>query len=315
MIIARTPLRISFFGGGTDIPAFYKTYGCTIVGTAINKYTYALVLPRWDRKIWIEYNGHQEVVQSIDEIKHDLIREAARMTHMGDGFEVKTLASIPSEGSGLGSSSSITLSLLNAFHTYQGNQVSHLTMIKEAIAIEIEILQKPIGIQDHYLCALGGSNRLYIDPGYDPPVDIMPLPFLKEEEPNLHLFYTGIARKAEDILNDQVSQMTDHLSEWQALRDVSNMHSPFWNKLYMDWEIKKKLSDKITTPGIDYMCNLAMSGGAMACKLLGAGGGGYLLVYCYPHDYQHLKSLMKDYLEMPFRFEPYGSKIILNCSD
>lgn len=216
MIIAKTPLRISYFGGATDIPEYYRKFGGKILGSAIDKFTYALVVKRYDDKIWLGYTK-QEIVNSIDEIEHSLIRECARLTGMSKGFEVKTFADIPSEGSGLGSSSSITVSLLNAFYTYMGKQIGMEKLAEDACHIELDILQKPIGKQDQYLCALGGTRKVTFtnsgkcDTILNEEID------LSEQEKYLHLFYTGITRKADVILENQIRNMYDSYPMYDEL--------------------------------------------------------------------------------------------------
>jgi D-glycero-alpha-D-manno-heptose-7-phosphate kinase len=311
MIISRTPLRVSFFGGGTDIPKYYNYYGGKILGTAIDKYTYAFVAPRYDDKIYVGYTK-QEVVNSVDEIEHSLVRECAIMTGMKKAFEVKTLADIPSEGSGLGSSSSITVSLLNAFYAYQGKQVSLDRLAEEACRIEIDILNKPIGKQDQYLCALGGTKRiLFTDNGINDTISYKSVD-LSEEEKYLHLFYTGITRKSDPILSNQITNMDYNVDKYEKLKYLVDSKDSFHARLLDSWNIKKELSTMISNPEIEEMIETAKHGGAWAWKILGAGGGGFLLTYSNPKDYDDLKLSMKNYRELPFKFESHGSKIIFN---
>jgi len=311
LIISKSPLRISYFGGSTDIFSYYRKFGGKILGSAIDKFTYAFVHPRYDNKICVGYTK-QETVDSIEEIQHDLVREAARLTGMKNGFEVKTLADIPSEGSGLGSSSSITISLLNAFYTYLGKQVGLEKLAEDACRIEIDILKKPIGKQDQYLCALGGTRKItFTNSGrYD--TIINEEIDLSDQERHLHLFYTGITRKADTILNNQIENMPDKYPMYEKLKKIVDSHEPFDKRLLDSWNIKKELSPLISNPEIETMINIASNSGALAWKILGAGGGGFLLVYVYPSDYQDFKLAMEDYKELPFRFEPFGSRIIFN---
>jgi D-glycero-alpha-D-manno-heptose-7-phosphate kinase len=309
MIISQTPLRMSWFGGGTDLPYYYEKYGGRIVGTAIDKFTYVLVTKRYDDKIYVGYTK-QEIVDKIEEIQHDLVRETAKLTGMTNGFEVKTFADIPSEGSGLGSSSSITVGLLNAFYTYLGKQVPQTDLAKEAAEIEIKMLGKPIGIQDQYLCALGGDRILDIkNNGHVLSVKAG----LQEQEKFLHMFYTGITRKADTILQDQNKRIEEHLEDYHELKKLTfDNGTSFSERLKKDWEIKKKLSPLICTPDIDLMCKKADQGKAESYKILGAGGGGFLLVYCQPENYKYLQESMKDYKELKFKFESFGTRIIFN---
>lgn len=308
MIISQTPLRISFVGGGTDLPAYYRKFGGKVISTAIDKFVYVLITSRYDDKIVAGYSK-QEVVNSIDEIHHDLIREVARMVGLVNGFEVKTIADIPSEGSGLGSSSAITVGLLNAFYAYRGIQVSSFRLAEEACKIEIDILKNPIGKQDQYSCAVGGYNAITFNK--DDTVDIAGL---KEDVlfQDFLLFSTGMQRKSSTILLEQNHLLDYKLELYHALRSLVGEQKPLYELITRDWEIKKQLAPNITNPEIESMIETARSGGVTGYKILGAGGGGFLLVYC-PREYQsELRRIMSSYRELPFKSESSGSRIIFN---
>lgn len=308
MIISQTPLRISFVGGGTDLPAYYRKFGGKVVSTAIDKFVYVLITSRYDDRIVAGYSK-QEIVNSINDIQHDLIRETARMVGLVNGFEVKTMADIPSEGSGLGSSSAITVGLLNAFYAYRGIQVSSFRLAEEACKIEIDVLKNPIGKQDQYSCAMGGYNAITFNK--DDTVDIVNL---KEDVifQDFLLFGTGMQRKSSAILLEQNYLLDSKIELYHALKLLSCEQKPLYELITRDWEIKKRLAPNITNPEIETMIEIARSGGVTGYKILGAGGGGFLLVYC-PREYQsELRRIMSSYRELPFKSESSGSRIIFN---
>jgi D-glycero-alpha-D-manno-heptose-7-phosphate kinase len=309
MIISQTPLRVSLLGGGTDLPEwFYKEPGY-VVGSSIDKYVYIILTKRFDKKIYIGYSK-QEIVDSVDEIQHDLVREAAKFAGMTNGFEVKTMSDIPSGGSGLGSSSAILVGLLKAFYEYQNRDIENLTIAGAAHYIEREVLGRSVGTQDHYLTALGGINKIKFT------FNSVVKTSLDISDINLYMFYTGITRNANDILSEQCKTINEYTE--LIYRDMANLALNFNNEqdlsrsIKLNWEFKKKLHPNITNPEIEKMCNLAEAGGAWAWKILGAGGGGFLLVYCPHQNIDNLRIVMKDYRELPFKFTKYGTRIIFN---
>jgi D-glycero-alpha-D-manno-heptose-7-phosphate kinase len=324
MIISQTPLRISLCGGGTDFKDYYSLHGGVVLSTAIDKYVYVIVKERFDEKIYIDY-AKKEVVDSIDEIKHDLVREAARKAGMTTGFEATMLADIPSEGSGLGSSSSLTVGLLNSFYHYQGIQPTAEQLAKEACEIEIDILKKPIGKQDQYIAAYGGIS--FIKFNEDDTVEIERINIqngLKRKlGSNLLLFFTNVTRKADTILTEQREKISDRIEYHNQIKSLAcKAKEVIENKkidkigslLSENWKLKKELSSNITNELIEKMYDKAMQGGASGAKVSGAGGGGFLLTYCKRDKQDSLREAMAEYREMPFLLEPYGSKIIFNYS-
>jgi D-glycero-alpha-D-manno-heptose-7-phosphate kinase len=324
MIISQTPLRISLCGGGTDFKDYYSLHGGVVLSTAIDKYVYVIVKERFDEKIYIDY-AKKEVVDSIDEIKHDLVREAARKAGMTTGFEATMLADIPSEGSGLGSSSSLTVGLLNSFYHYQGIQPTAEQLAKEACEIEIDILKKPIGKQDQYIAAYGGIS--FIKFNEDDTVEIERINIqngLKRKlGSNLLLFFTNVTRKADTILTEQREKISDRIEYHNQIKCLAcKAKEVIENKkidkigslLSENWKLKKELSSNITNELIEKMYDKAMQGGASGAKVSGAGGGGFLLTYCKRDKQDSLREAMAEYREMPFLLEPYGSKIIFNYS-
>ncbi len=324
MLITQTPLRISLAGGGTDLPGFYRKHGGAVLSTAIDKYIFVIINERYDEKIYIDYS-RKEIVDSIDEIEHDLVREAARITGMTNGFEIAMMADIPSEGSGLGSSSSVTVGLLNAFYHYLGVQPSAERLAREACMIEIEILGRPIGRQDQYIAAYGGFRTIEFSrgPENEDLVQTSPVSISSEQVrrlgSNLLLFFTSIVRKSSSILTEQQERIVDTTAAHQAIRDLvfeaergilSDDHDRIGSILKRNWELKKSLASGVTNSQIDEMVSTALSNGATGVKISGAGGGGFLLCYA-PRDHQdRLRGALSAYREMPFMFEPFGSRVI-----
>ena len=322
MIISQTPLRVSICGGGTDLKEFYCKENGFVLSTAIDKYVFVIVKERFDDKIYVDY-AKKEVVDNIDEIKHDLVREAAKKSGIFNGFEVAMLADIPSEGSGLGSSSSLTVGLLNAFYHYQGIQPTAEQLAREACEIEIDILGKPIGKQDQYIAAYGGlSSFRFLRDGTVETTRLKLASNLKRLfGSNLLLFFTGVTRQASSILTEQKANLTD---KHELLFEIKNLAIEAKDDLFAgdvdkiglilakNWELKKQLSSNISNDFIDEMYQKAMRGGSLGAKISGAGGGGFLLTYCKRKNQDTLRESMKDYREFPFLLEPFGSKIIFN---
>ncbi len=322
MIITQTPLRVSIAGGGTDLSGYYRKRGGCVVSTAIDKFIYVIINPRYDDMIYVDYS-RKEIVRSVDEIEHELVREAARMTGMTNGFEVAMMADIPSEGSGLGSSSSLTVGLLNAFYQYRGEQVGAERLAQEACRIEIDILGKPIGRQDQYIAAYGGLCAFEFRPDDTVGVERLTLePSAKRRmESNLLLFFTNIVRKASSVLTEQRERINDTIEYHDAIKELAvevraalaeGTFDVIGSALHRNWELKKQLANGVTNEGIDAMYALAQAGGALGGKIAGAGGGGFLMLYCRTPEHDRLRDTLAAYREMPFLFEPYGSRVIFN---
>jgi len=322
MIITQTPLRISFAGGGTDLAAYYAEREGFVVSTAIDKFAYVIVKERFDDQIFLNYMK-KEIRADVAEIEHELIREAMRKTGVERGVEVTLLSDIPSEGAGLGSSSSFTVGLLNAFHMYQGEQVTAEQLAREACEIEIERLGKPIGKQDQYIAAYGGLRSFRFR--RDDRVEVRRLPLeprqLRELDARLHLLFTGRTRKADVILSEQKAKTGDRSAELDGIKQLAEELVPSLQggdfdrlgaMLHQNWELKRKLASGISDGAIDEMYARARSHGALGGKICGAGGGGFLLVYCPLERQERLEKGMRDYRAMPFRLEPDGSKVIFN---
>ncbi|MEN6392658.1 MAG: GHMP kinase [Anaerolineaceae bacterium] len=322
MIIVQTPLRVSFFGGGTDFPEFYLEEGGGVLTSAIDKYIFVTVKPRFDNKLRIGYT-RTEMVDSVDEIQHELIREALRKTGTWQGIEVTTMGDIPSAGSGLGSSSAVTVGALHALYALLGDLVQAERLAKEACEIEIETLNKPIGIQDQYIAAFGGLR--FIEFKADGAVNCERIELNINQKrylnDNLMLFYTGISRQSDTILTEQKRNIKESKS---LLRQMGHMAYQVKNELrvgnidaigeFLDeaWRLKKQLASRITNENIDAMYKSAREAGAVGGKITGAGGGGFLLLYCHHDKQEVVRKALQGYQELPFNLEHDGSKVIFN---
>lgn len=322
MIISQTPLRISICGGGTDLKDYYGMREGFVVSTTIDKYAYVIIKRRFDDLIYVNYTK-KEIVKDINEIQHELVCEAAKKAGLHNGFEVTMLSDIPSKGSGLGSSSSFTVGLLNAFYQYTGIQVTSERLAQESCEIEIDICGKPIGKQDQYISAYGGLKSIAFKKNDDVVVKSVnaSTEIIRKLMSNLLLFYTNITRQSSEILSEQKANIKDKLAYhdkikflgYQALEIIeSGRIDDIGHLLAANWEMKKKLASNITNKTIDRMYELGIEAGAIGGKVAGAGGGGFLLMYCQKAHQDQLQSAMKDYREIPFGYEPHGSRIIFN---
>lgn len=325
MIISKTPLRASFFGGGSDFKEYYENsrfgYG-SVISTALNMHVYITVNQKFDDLIRVVYNGN-ELVHSVDEIKHNIIREALKLTGIEKGIEVIYMADIPLSGAGIGlaSSSALAVGVLNALHAYKGEYVSPEQLAKEACHIEIDCLGQKIGIQDQYAVAYGGIHRYRFCS--DGSVSVTPLVCRKETKDRLFqhlmLFFTGNTRDSRQILQEQTQTMEskramlDDLVEtvdktYQALAD--GKPEVWGEELDRTWEIKKQFAGGVSNDMIDGMYRAAKDAGAAGGKILGAGGGGFLLLYVPPHKQDAVRQALGGYREVPFGTDAQGSRII-----
>lgn len=319
MIISQTPLRISFLGGNTDFREYFNEFGGLCLSATIDKYIYCIVKKRFDDKIIVNYSI-KETVDNVDELKHDLVRESLKFLEIEKGIEISFLADIPTEGTGLGSSSAVTVGLLNALHTYLGDSVGSHQIASEACEIEIDILGKPIGVQDQYAVSLGGLRTLKFE--YNGITsDRIPLSesILEDFNNSLMLLYTGITRKSEDILSSLNIKDNTHLLHKNKLMARDGAESlktgdlnQFGEILDYYWMTKKRLSNKVSNSKIDEMYQTAMDAGAIGGKIIGAGGGGFLLTMYPANKRAKIRKSLQNYKELPFRFSQSGSKIIFN---
>jgi len=322
MIITQTPLRISFVGGGTDFADFYRKEGGAVLSTAIDKYVFVIVKERFDDKIYLNWMK-KEIVDSVDEIEHELIREAMKKTGVLKGVEITTLSDIPAEGSGLGSSSSLTVGLLHALYLHAGRLVDVETLAREACEIEIDILGKPIGKQDQYIAAYGGLKHIEFKNNdsvaiTSPKVDSE---FLNQLDSQLMLFFTGKTRSSSEILTKQQKAIESTFEILKKMRDQSNQLFQSFKKgkvddlgkaLSLGWQYKKQLADGITNREIDQMYLQALKVGAIGGKVAGAGGGGFLLLFVPLAKQEKVRQELSKYRELTFHLERDGTKAIFN---
>ena len=325
MIITKTPLRITFAGGGSDMASYYGEHPGTCISATINKYVYVLVKKRFDDKIYLKYSDNEVVdVNKVDGIQHDFIRETLKFMSVDYGVEIINWADIPTKGTGLGSSSSFLVGLLLALHTLEGRHVSKKTLADQACYIEIEKCSKPIGIQDQYAAAFGGFNHLEFSASEH---RVSGFGFCDQEirdiSENLHLFYTGITRESKDILATQTQNLISDNEVVQNMhRNVELAEELVEHLVYKDidaipialrqnWELKKKFAGSISSTELDKVYDVATTiGGASGGKVIGAGGGGFFLFWA--EDKKKLKDALADYQEMPFVIDKYGSRVVLN---
>ncbi|MFC1816360.1 GHMP kinase [Thermodesulfobacteriota bacterium] len=324
MIIVKTPLRISFVGGGSDIKDFYSIKNGKVVGTAIDKFVYAIIKERFDDMIYINYSK-KECVRHVDDIQHDLVREAMKMTGVAKGIEITTLADIPSSGSGLGSSSSITVALLHALYSYQNRLVTAEQLAVDACRLEIDILGKPIGRQDQYAAAYGGINKFTFcanDITKREPLNIT-VAVKRKFASSLLLYYTGITRSADEILTEQKTNLTVP-EKFDAMEKMVSLVEPFTEAMekgdiiscgaLMDknWQLKQNMAAAISNNRIRAMYEKAKRAGALAGKIAGAGGGGFLLLIVPREKQNAVFESLQEYREMPFMLAESGSKVIFD---
>ena len=322
MIIIQTPLRVSLFGGGTDFPSYFREHGGCVLSSAIDKYIFITIKKRFDRKLRVGWT-RTEMVDSVDEIQHELIREALLKTGITQGVEITTMGDIPSEGSGLGSSSTVTVGALHAMYAFHRELVLCERLAREACEIEVDILGKPIGIQDQYIAAYGGLRFMEFTTSGEVvsrkvEVDERTMRRLND---NLLLFFTGVTRKADNILTEQKANIREHLSllcEMKHITRTAYCELEAGNTdaigllLHESWQLKKQLASQISNKVVDEMYAAARQAGAIGGKISGAGGGGFLLLYCPNGRQESVRDALKDLQELPFRLGQDGSKVIFD---
>lgn len=323
MIITKTPLRMSFVGGGSDLPVFYRKFGGAVVSTAIDKFVYITVNKKFDNRIRIAYSRVEEPA-SVAKIRHPLVRESLKLTGIQGGIEIMSIADIPAKGTGLGSSSSYTVGLLNALYAYQGQFASAERLGREASQIEIERCGEPIGKQDQYAAAYGGFKFIQFHP--DDSVSVDPIICKRETllklEAGVQVFYTGITRSASSVLKVQQDAVAAQKAKQRVLQKMvklafdlrdelqRNNADSFGELLHENWELKRSLSAQVSNAQIDDWYDRARRAGALGGKLLGAGSGGFLMFYTPPERQEVVAQALSDLRPIKFGFEPEGSKII-----
>ncbi|MDG4649613.1 GHMP kinase [Roseibacterium sp. SDUM158017] len=320
MIITQTPYRVSFAGGGTDLPAFYEHEAGAVLSVAVNHHMYVTVSPRFDKTTRVAYT-RVEIADGIDRIEHTIAREALRMTGLGEHLEITTVGDVPA-GTGMGSSSSLAVGILNALYAYKGQVTSPGALAEKACEIEIDILKKPIGRQDQYAAAFGGVNYIRFNPDHS--VDVEPVPtapaFLDQLERHIILLYTDQQRDADTILKKQSEGSRDKMSVLREMRDLAgelrktmggqgNLED-FGRILHHGWELKRSLGFGISNQGVDDWYRAARANGAMGGKLLGAGGGGFLLIMAPPERHEAIREAVGRPREIKFSIDRRGSRVI-----
>lgn len=323
MIISRTPLRMSFVGGGSDIAAFYRENGGAVLSSAIDKYVFVTVNKKFDSGIRIAYSRTEEVA-SVADVEHKLVRAAMNLLGINGGVEITTIADIPSRGTGLGSSSSFTVALLQSLAAFCGKQTSSERLASDACRIEIEICGEPIGKQDQYAAAYGGLNLIEFFP--DEAVKVSPVVCSAETwstlESNLLLLYTGVTRSASALLEQQTESIRSSAEKRNALRQMVQLTyvlrdelgkdnlGTFGEILHENWVLKKSLASGISNQEFDDWYLMSLRKGALGGKILGAGAGGFLMLYAPKERHSAICHALPFLRPVPVRLERFGSQII-----
>ena len=323
MIICRTPFRISFFGGGTDIPAWYKENGGAVISTTVDKYCYIScrrLPPFFEYKHRIVYSKYEHV-NKIDEILHPAVRETFRFMNINEGLEIHHDGDLPAR-SGIGSSSSFTVGLLHVLYALKGKMITKKRLALEAIYIEQEMIKEHVGSQDQIAVAFGGFNTILFSGQHN--IEVNPITLSKTRvqlfQDHLMLFFTGFSRFASEIEEAKIKQISNKKNELSLLHNMVEEAINILNRegdivdfgrlLHESWRLKKSLSDKVSTSHIDDIYETGIKNGAIGGKLLGAGGGGFMLFFVKPGDRDRLKQALGQLLHVPFRFDTTGSQII-----
>ncbi len=329
MIISRTPFRISFFGGGTDYPAWYREHGGAVLSTAINKYCYITcryLPPFFDYKYRVRYYQREEV-HSIDDIQHPSVRECLKFLELMKGVDIVHHADLPAR-SGLGSSSTFTVGLLHALYALKHEMPTKRELALNAIRIEQDCIKESVGSQDQTIAAFGGLNRIEFGGIHEIMVTpiIMHPSRMKRLEQHLMLFFTGFSRTASDLAKEQIQQIPakkDNLRQMMQLvteamsilRDKADRLDDFGRLLHEQWLIKQGMSSKISNGDIDAIYQAGLNAGALGGKLLGAGGGGFMLFFVKPAEQPRVKDALKHLLHVPFGIDHLGSQIIYHSHE
>ena len=323
MIITRTPLRVSFFGGGSDFSYYYQTYGGAVLSSSINKFIYINLNKKFEGGFRISYSEN-EYVESVDQIKHKIIRESLSSRNIKENLEIVTVADIPSKGTGLGSSSAFTVGLLNALNTFYEQKTCKYDLANESSSVEIFLCNEPIGKQDHFASCFGGFNLIKFS--QDGSTQVTPVinkdGIIKKLEENLLIFYTGLSRNASEILRKQTNLIQNDSKRLEILHKMVNLVyvaseclsdsnlSAFGEILDLNWSYKKELSDEISNSMIDDCYQKAKKNGAIGGKILGAGAGGFLLLYAPKEKHPNIIRALSNLKVLDFKFENQGSVVI-----
>lgn len=324
MIITRTPFRISFFGGGTDYPVYYNEHGGSVLSTTINKYCYITcryLPPFFEHNYLIRYSK-KERSQTVDEIQHPSVRECLKFVGIEKGIEMVHTADVPAM-SGIGSSSSFTVGFLNALYALQGKMVTKRQLAFDAIHVEQKLIKENVGSQDQVAAAFGGFNRINF--GGTEGIFVQPITIAQEKlqylEDCLLFYFTGFSRLASDIAGEQIRQTPKKLKELSVMKEMVDESimilngklediNDFGKLLHESWKIKRSLTSKISNNDIDEIYETGICAGALGGKICGAGSGGFIVFFVPPENKERVKERLKDFLNVPFRFENIGTHVI-----
>jgi D-glycero-alpha-D-manno-heptose-7-phosphate kinase len=323
MILSRTPFRISFFGGGTDYPVWFRDHGGAVLATAIDKYCYIFcryLPPFFENRYRLVYS-RIELIQAIDEIQHPSGRECLRFTGSTTGLDIHHNGDLPAR-SGIGSSSAFTVGLLNALYGLQGRMASKLELARDAIHVEQNLIGEAVGCQDQTMAAFGGFKHVVFEP--DGRIDVAPVILSKGRsqllQDNLLLVFSGLSRNATEVASEQIRQTGNRVRELTEMRQMVDEAvkilasdcdiSAFGHLLHESWRLKRSLTDRISTTEIDDLYAAARDAGAIGGKLLGAGGGGFFLLFVPPERQAAVRERLRHLLQVPFSFSSSGSQIV-----
>jgi len=325
MIISKTPLRISLFGGGTDYPAWYRENGGAVLGGSINKYCYITcryLPPFFPHKFRVVYS-RVETVNNVEDIQHPAIRAILKTFEIKEGLEIHYDADLPAR-TGVGSSSSFTVGLVHALKALKGEMINKYELAKLAIHLEQEVMQENVGVQDQILASYGNINKISFNS--DDSFDVSPLILSQERlalfQDHFLLFFTGVTRIASDIAAAQIKNIGNVKNSYHAIKEFvdealkvlvgeSTPLEDMGKLFHENWKLKQELSSVITNPQIDEIYQAGRGAGALGGKILGAGGGGFILFYARPEDHSKIREKLKNLIYVPFRFENMGSKIVI----
>ena len=325
MIVTKTPLRVSFVGGGSDFSDYYKIKEGGVISTTIDKHIYVTIAKKFDNKVHLRYSD-LECVDNISQLKHNLVREALKLTGITKGIEIVTISDIPTTGSGLGSSSSMAVGLLKALYTYKGFNIDTASLAKQACDLEIEILKSPMGKQDQYAASLGGLNLITFKSNESVKIDNLLVTANYEKikwlQNSSMLFYLGKGRSSFEILSehkntikakmdilDKQSRLTEQLYEWLHTEDTG-VNRIVGELINLSWKYKVEMTPQATNNTINRIICMVMQSGAYGAKVCGAGGSGFLLVICEREKQHFVRQALNHLTELNFNFENEGAKVI-----
>ena len=325
MIVSRTPFRISFFGGGTDYPDYYRANGGEVLSTSINKYCYISIRklpPFFEHKFRVAYS-RIEMTSSVEEIEHPSVRNVLKWLNVETGTEIQHIGDLPAR-SGIGSSSSFTVGLLNALSAQQGRYIGKGQLATQAIHIEQGLIKEPVGSQDQIAAAYGGLNHIefLIDGSFKVSPIIVKADLRSRLESNLMMYFTGVTRMSSDYSSAKIRNISRRETELAQMRRLvaDALHilrkdngdlDDFGRLLHENWQLKKTLSDKVTSPHLEEIYDMAIAAGAIGGKLMGAGGGGFFVFYVPPAKQGSVKQALSKLVHVPFQFDNDGSNIIV----